>query len=289
MTEIINIETKNNKAQICSGELVSFEQGGIQYIHGGGKPADLKQKEDYSGWQKSEIIMFPIVGAVVGYKVRLEDRFVNHDIHGISNAIEFVTENQKSNSVQLVQRYDGVTPIKNPNYKPRSACPEYLEWPFKYELRKSIELTETGIKISISLTNKSSIDMPYMLGFHPAFRTLGKVHTAVFVELSGESYTLEEVIKESIEGNGALFLKGVERLSYENTSTKKGFEFVSGNFNNIMMWSPGKDSGMFCIEPITNLPEESPAARKYFVNKTQHKIIEPEKTKDYWVEIKPRC
>ncbi|MDD5528556.1 MAG: hypothetical protein PHX21_00840 [bacterium] len=286
MSEIINIETKNNKALVCSGELVSFQQDGINYIHGGGKPTDLKQKEDYSGWQKSEIIMFPIVGAVVGYKVKLGDTYVNHDIHGISNALEFVTESRESNSVQLIQRYDGATPIKNPNYKPGSVCPEYLEWPFKYELRKSIQLTETGIKIGISLTNKSDMDMPYMLGFHPAFKTLGKVETATFIEPGGSGYSLEEVIKES-EGNGALFLKGVERLVYENKSTGKGFEFVSENFNNIMMWSPGKDSGMFCVEPITNLPEISPAARKYFLNKTQHKIIEPGEIKDFFVGIKP--
>lgn len=284
MAEIIRLGTKNSRAIIYSGKLVSFEYKGIEYIHGGGKPEELKRKEDFKGWQDSEIIMFPVIGAVVDYKIQVGDMCFNQDLHGIARSLEFIKEKSGDNYIELVQRYDGVTTIKNLETGVES--PKYLEWPFKYEIKKSIELTEGSLEIGISLTNKSDKDMLYMLGFHPAFKVLGNPEEAVFTE-SGNKHSLKEIVKESVEGIGAFFLQGVKRISYKNTGTDRGFEFSSINFNDMMIWSPGEDSGMFCIEPLTNLPVRVPSERRYFIDKSQYQLIGMRETVDYRVIVKP--
>ena len=64
MEELITLEKGNLKAQIYRGQLVSLAKSGIECMHGGGKPDDLKSPDDRVGWNKSEIFMFPVPGPV---------------------------------------------------------------------------------------------------------------------------------------------------------------------------------------------------------------------------------
>lgn len=282
MSELVTLKSGDSKAEILDGKLVGFENNGIQYIHGGGKPDNLKTPEDENGWQDSEIIMFPVVGIAAGHKVKIGDSYFKHSLHGISQFLEFKETRKEGAYVEFIQHYDGKTPLKNPEYKKNRNCPECLEWPFEFEIKKSIKLREGELRVGIYLTNKSKKDMPYMLGFHPAFKVLGNPNFGAFVE-SKKKYALEEIVKDS-DTVGAFFMKGINHIFYKNDD--KTIEVLSKNFDDMMIWSPGMNSGMFCIEPLTNLPARDPGKRKHFYDENHYRTIESGATREYKIIIR---
>ena len=287
MSKIITLKQGELKGEVNpeNGQLVSFISNGIEYFHDGGKSSF-----EGPGWRNSEIVPYPIFGQADKQEVKVGEKVFSLEQHGISRHTKensFLPNNQEKNNIlTLVQRYDG-RDINNPKYKPNNGHPEHLNW-FPYTLEKTFELTNEGLVCQLKLTNDSDIDMPYMIGWHPAFKVLGNVDEGEFLNDSGICITtLEEVIFRSIiPPEEALTVKGINSVTYRNKITGQGVKVSSNDFsNNIMLWSPGYDTGMLCIEHTSQLPVYD--GQKYFEEPNKFESFAPGENKTYSIMVQP--
>lgn len=77
-----------------------------------------------------------------------------HAIHGHGWQSDWAVAHHLADSCELVHRHDGAGP----------------GWPWAYEARQTIALSDAGCTIALSLTNLSGRLMPAGLGFHPYLR-----------------------------------------------------------------------------------------------------------------------
>jgi galactose mutarotase-like enzyme len=287
MSKIITLKHGSLKGVVNpeNGQLVSFISNGIEYFHDGGKSSF-----EGPGWRNSEIVPYPIFGPADNHEVKVGEKVFSLEQHGISRHTKensFLPNNQEKNNIlTLVQRYDG-RDINNPKYEPSNGHPEHLNW-FPYTLEKTFELTNEGLVCQLKLTNDSDIDMPYMIGWHPAFKVLGNVDEGEFLNDSGICIaTLEEVISRSIiPPEEALTKKGINSVTYRNKNTGQGVKVSSNDFsNNIMLWSPGYDTGMLCIEHTSQLPVYD--GQKYFEEPNKFESFAPGENKTYSIMVHP--
>lgn len=290
---LVTIKNEGLSASTDSdGQLVSILLNGTEYMHGGGKPAELKDFRDKLGWTNSEIIMFPIIGRPANGKVTANGREYSMDAHGISRAVPFVIEDVTSTGITASQTCtalkkctvlnDERLSVLNPKYSHEKSNTRYLEWmPFMIE--KTITVDD-AVQVELTVRNLSKRQtMPYRLGWHPAFRVQGRVEDAVFEmnQCATQIVSLDEVISQS--QTGALLLPGVRIVNYVDRKTGKGVKLTTNGFNNAMLWTPSADSGMFCIEPVTQLPDK----QRVYLDGVNKESLEPLDRKTYKITIQP--
>ena len=240
----INLISPNNNSsiKIDSGELVSYMFNNEELIH----------QKDEPGWNKAEIEMFPIVGPTG------EDRTVItpkgeciQDQHGLLREMNYeLVESNKSKAV-YVKKYTTGQIVKNSKFPQRSDR-EDSYWPYDFVFKKSIELTDKQVKIKFEIIAEKN--MPYMLGFHPAFKLSGKGDEGF--EINGKIISLSDIQKV---GNLALPQYNCQDI----TLIKKigsNINIKLKGFPHVMFWSTVHD--MVCIEPITHYPRYE--NQKYF-------------------------
>ena len=280
MVERITLENGNLKAQVYKGQLVSLMKDGIEYMHGGGKPDDLKSPDDRVGWNKSEIFMFPVPGPVYTYQVQIGDRFFHQDQHGIARYRTFRVLSHDKTSIFLVQEYHGGK-VPNPKHETNKESPGDIIW-LPYNLEKSIELQGDSVKVMFGLTNNSDKVMPYRCGWHPDFKAPVSGKDGLF-EYGRQTLSLEDVIEASKEKAG-LPISGVDSIKFTDKITGRHIELSSEGFGNLNLWSPGAKYGQVCIEPVTQLPVLD-GSQNYFTS-GKFEQLEHSQKKTYSVTIK---
>ena len=241
---------------VYKGQLVSIQKAGIEYLHGAGKPSELKEDSDERGYFKSEIFCFPIFGAVPDFKVSLGNKEYSHDLHGTSPNIPWEEADKSDYGIVYKQTLAGLN-VKN-LYAPSNPLyagterPDFIEWPHPFTIEKRIEIIESGIiNVSFSITNDSDRAMPYTSAWHPGFRV--NTENGTFVS-DKRFFSVEDVIKQS---DSSIKLEGESYVTYMDTETRHGIDVSSKDFSNFMVWIPPNDrlSGMACIEAISNFPD----------------------------------
>jgi len=276
--KVHNVQNENLKALVYNGQIVSLQNKGEEYIHGGGKPEGLKYPEDRKGWQNSGKVMFPIVGSVNNHIVTMNGREYFQDQHGLAYLIASEVNGTSEEQIRLIQHHWNGSMIENPKYSEDNSRPMFLAWP-DFRLERDIKLIGTSFNENYVLTNLSRENMEYMLGDHFAVRSAPNPEDNVLEPDKGKTFNLRDILKASVEG--ALFKPEVTSVFYKDKSTKKGFMFSTENFGNFMFWSPGEDAGMFCIEPVTQIPLED---HKYFFG-DDSRVLKPSKSAKHSVKI----
>ncbi|MFC1497512.1 hypothetical protein ACFLS1_03440, partial [Verrucomicrobiota bacterium] len=225
------------------------------------------------------LTMFPVVGPVKNFRIVTGDKVYALDQHGVSRYLPYRIEKLAGNTISFAQNHDGIERIKNRKFGPGKDNPEYLVWPFGCFIRKEFELNKDRLDLKITVTNREKEIMPYMLGWHPAFRMQGAPDKAVF-EAGDREYSLDDIIEVK-----TLILPGVGSAVYRDRESGHGIEVSSVGFDNIMIWTPARNAGMFCIEPVTHEPCLS-VDHDYFTSDRFHKLGF-EETAEYAVSIKP--
>ena len=183
------------------------------------------------------------------------------DQHGISRALDFDVKehNTTDNLVRLVQSYEGGL-IPNPKAG-KGGSPLKLNW-VPYTLEKQFRLYSNGMSAVFLLTNNHTNDMPYMFGWHPAFRIGGPIEKGELMAGNGEEISLKDVVGvKKVTGHSAIFVENANTMQYTNGQHK--FELIATGFKHFMLWCPDPRSRMFCIEPVTHLPVSDPQKRNY--------------------------
>lgn len=229
---MIALEFENQNVKIDAGELVSYTVNGHEFIHQKGSP----------GWGSADTEMFPIIGPVneAGFQVQVPRSTAIQDQHGLLRQFPYVLEENGATSAIFSKTYRAGTPIKNSKF-PEKSTKQWLVWPYNFSFEKHFRLSKEGLEIRFVIDGEQ--DMPFMLGYHPAF----KLHTANAVVIAKDKViTLEEILAV---GSRALEVANCEKLvlkdAQELTITTKGF----GNF---MCWT--EVNNMVCLEPISFYP-----------------------------------
>lgn len=226
---------KNSKVKIDKGELVSYAFNNEELIHQKGNP----------GWRNSDTEMFPIIGPTEpnNFSVLTPKGNYNQDQHGLLRELNYTLKNQTENSCVFIKKYTAYTAIENSKY-PEKSNVRLVSWPYSFTFKKIIELSNKLLKITFEITTEK--EMPFMFGYHPAFKLNGELDEVI------SSKTQKISIPEIIKGGDIAYpvLNTNEILLVKATGLN--LRIKTTGFKNFMLWTPVNN--MLCIEPITAYP-----------------------------------
>ena len=235
---MLELRNKDHKVIIENGEVVSYRVGDHEYMH----------SKDSPGWGHSDTEMFPIIGptAEAGFRVHVPRGNAILDQHGLLRELEYEVISHKESEIVLRKDYKAGTVVMNSKYPDRSTA-QRLIWPFEFQFEKRVQLTEDGLLIGFHISGEK--DMPFMLGYHPAF----KIQTdEPEIEVNDRVISLQEVLEV---GSRALEVEDSNEIILRD---KKDLKIETEGFGHFMLWT--EVPGMLCIEPITFYPYSLPQA-----------------------------
>lgn len=226
---------KNTVIKIDKGELVSFINNNKEIIH---------QKESV-GWDRSEIEMFPIIGPTFknSNKVSTPKGYCIQDQHGFLRELKYdLLENSKTKAV-FQKIYKANTKIKNSRF-PDKSNEEFIFWTYSFTFKKTFELDNNFLKIIFEIISDKG--MPFMFGFHPAFKLSGNLDETI--QVKNKRITIEDIIQK---GSAAYPFFDVNEITLIKKEGQNIRIKIKG-FDNIMFWTEANN--MVCLEPITQYP-----------------------------------
>ena len=229
---MVNLSSGKAKARIEEGELVSYLLSDFEYIHQKGSP----------GWRNSDTEMFPVIGptAEAGFRVHVPKGNAIQDQHGLLRELDYELLSSTETTAQYVKSYKAGTVINNSKFPDKSTA-QLLIWPFNFEFYKSFKLSEKSLEISFRISGEK--DMPFMLGYHPAFKLYSDNPTVIAED---QKITLDSVLAA---GSRALEVADCQSIILKD---QKNLNIKTEGFGHFMMWT--EVPNMICIEPITFYP-----------------------------------
>ncbi len=229
---MVQLQQGNSSVKIDQGELVGFEVDGHEFIHQKGSP----------GWGSSDAEMFPIIGPVneAGFRVQVPKGEAIQDQHGLLRQMPYKIISQDSNTAVYAKEYKAGTLVLNSKY-PNKSPEQYMTWPYDFQFEKSLVLKENQLEITFKVMGEQQ--MPFMLGYHPAFKLHGENPTIV---TSDRTVTMDEVLEV---GSRALQVADATSITLKD---KRDLTIETEGFGHFMCWT--EVNNMVCIEPITFYP-----------------------------------
>lgn len=226
---------KQSSVSISQGELISYQIKGEELIHQKGDP----------GWRNSDTEMFPVIGPTAAnhFLVQTERGDAVQDQHGLLRELPYKVLELSENTVTFAKAYEKQTPVKNSKF-PEKSPREEVYWPYSFEFSKKYSLQNGSLLIRFEVRGESG--MPYMLGYHPAFKLSGENNE--LISFKERRLELQKILDVGAIAYPVLNANSIElhKLSGKNISIKtKGFD-------NFMLWT--EVPNMLCIEPITAYP-----------------------------------
>ncbi|MHB1146208.1 MAG: aldose 1-epimerase [Lutibacter sp.] len=215
--------------------MISFIKNKEELIHQKGEP----------GWRNSDTEMFPVIGPTEANNFMVSTPKGNaiQDQHGLLRELTYTLTESGENFAVFQKDYDANTIVKNSKFSEKSSK-EKLSWPYDFSFKKSFELSNNSLKITFEVESEKG--MPYMLGYHPAFKLSGNK-----IEIC-KTKTQEVTIQKIMEGGSTAYpvlniqeIKLIKNKGYNLSIKTKGFD-------NFMLWT--EVPNMLCIEPITAYP-----------------------------------
>lgn len=229
---MITLQNKKHKVSIEKGELISYQVDGYELMHQIGSP----------GWGHTDTEMFPIIGPTdkAGFRVHVPRGNAIQDQHGLLRELSYSVDKKEDATVTYIKEYTAGSVVPNSKFPKRSTA-QRLIWPYSFKFKKTFSLSENSLKITFKVAGEN--DMPFMLGYHPAF----KLRTSkAKIRSASALYTLEEIMKA---GNRAVEVPQTEELFLEDEQV---IRVKTTGFDHFMLWSPVEN--MICVEPITFYP-----------------------------------
>lgn len=242
---------KKSIVKIEKGELVSYIFNNEELIHQKGTP----------GWRNSDTEMFPIIGPTEtnNFKVSTPKGNYNQDQHGLLRELEYSVESKTENTCSFIKKYAAYTAIENSKFPEKSPV-RLLSWPYSFTFKKIVQLSNEGLNISFEIVAEKG--MPFMLGYHPAFKLKG--NKTEIVRTSSEDISIQKIMDQ---GNIALPVLNTSEI-YLIKENGVNLKLKTKGFQSFMLWTAVPN--MLCIEPITAYPYtgESALSEDLFLNST---------------------
>ena len=226
------LENKSQEVRIDAGELIGYALEGHEFIHQKGSP----------GWRNADTEMFPIIGPTneAGFQVQVPRGSALLDQHGHLRELKYDCIDRSSIHAVYRKVYEAGTPVQNSKY-PEKSSRQWLVWPYSFVFQKSFFLDEDGLRIEFVVDAEK--EMPYMLGYHPAFKLHGP---QVSVQTGEKEISLEEVLAV---GSRAL---QIPKTNSVVLSDQRKLQIRTEGFQDFMLWT--EVPNMICVEPITFYP-----------------------------------
>ena len=226
------LQSENHIVKIEEGELVSYQVDGHEYIHQKGSP----------GWGSADTEMFPIIGPVkeADFMVQVPKGSAVQDQHGHLRLLPYKLIEQSLTEAVFIKEYEAGTLVDNKKY-PENSNKEKLVWPYSFRFEKRYQLNDN--RLEITFTIEGDDQMPFMLGYHPAF----KLHTSnPIIKGNDKEITLKDVLAV---GSRALEVSNCNEIILVD---EKEINIKTKGFEHFMCWT--EVDNMVCIEPITFYP-----------------------------------
>ncbi|MEP0132406.1 MAG: aldose 1-epimerase [Eudoraea sp.] len=229
---MVNLSSGKAKVRIEEGELVSYQVNDFEYIHQKGSP----------GWRNSDTEMFPVIGptADAGFRVHVPRGNAIQDQHGLLRELDYELLSSTGTTAQYVKSYKAGTVINNSKFPDKSTA-RLLIWPFNFEFYKSFKLSEKSLEISFRISGEK--DMPFMLGYHPAYKLYTDKPTVIAED---QTISLDSVLAA---GSRALEVADCQSIVLKD---QKKLSIKTEGFSHFMLWT--EVPNMICVEPITFYP-----------------------------------
>ncbi len=226
---------KESTVVIDQGELISYSKYGEELIHQKGDP----------GWRNADTEMFPIIGPTEsnGFIVPTERGEAVQDQHGLLRELSYQVISENDHSITYNKDYFKNSPVKNSKY-PDKSSKKIVSWPFSFSFTKKFSLTDDALRIVFEI--KGEPGMPFMLGYHPAFKLSGK-NTVSFSTVN-KHMTLQNILDVGSIAYPVLHTDEISLIKKDGYNLK----ISTKGFNNFMLWT--EVPNMVCIEPITAYP-----------------------------------
>ena len=232
MGMITILSAGNQTVRIASGELVGYEVDGHEFIHQKGSP----------GWSSADTEMLPIIGPVneADFQVQVPKGIASQDQHGHLRQFPYELVSSSKTDALFTKEYKAGTPIKNSKY-PEKSTAEALDWPYSFRFDKHFKLHDDFLEVTFTISGDG--DMPFMLGYHPAF----KLHSQnPMIRTKDKEISLDEVLAV---GSRALEVPNHTEITLMD---EKEITIKTEGFGHFMCWTEVRN--MVCIEPITFYP-----------------------------------
>lgn len=235
MTNQSMLINKRSKVVIDGGELVSYSMNQEEFIHQKGS----------SGWRNSDTEMFPVIGPTAqnNFTVPSPKGASFQDQHGLLRELPYTLVKFDETTAVYEKNYKANTSVKNSKYPEKSNL-ENVSWPYDFHFQKSFILDENQLIIEFLI--ESERDMPFMLGYHPAFLLSGNGKETI-------SANHQKISLSEIKAGGS---KAFPVLDSEEIVLMREREFdlsiKTKGFGHFMCWT--EVNNMLCIEPITQYP-----------------------------------
>lgn len=228
-------DNKSANVKIDKGELVSYIINNEELIHQKGTP----------GWRNSDTEMFPIIGPsnANNFEVSTPKGTCIQDQHGLLRELNYNLIHSNSNTAVYQKIYNANTEVKNTKF-PEKSPKEVVFWPYDFSFKKSFELTNTVLKITFEID--AEIGMPFMLGYHPAFKISGDF--SEICKSENQKVNLREIMAG---GNIAYPILNSKHITLVKQNGKN-ISIKTKGFKGFMFWT--EVPTMLCIEPITAYP-----------------------------------
>jgi galactose mutarotase-like enzyme len=193
--------------------------------------------------------MFPIIGPTneANFRVSTSKGEAIQDQHGLLREIPYEILSSTPTTAVYKKEYFAGEPIENSKY-PLKSTEQWLSWPFTFSFQKSFELVNKGLEITFTVAGDQG--MPFMLGYHPAFKLYSSSPT---IQAGPDIITLSEILAV---GNRALPVPDTESLTLRDT---ENITIKTEGFGKFMLWT--EVPNMVCMEPISFYPYAVPQDR----------------------------
>jgi len=233
--QVITSPDKESTVVVDQGELVSYSKYGEELIH---------QKGD-RGWSNADTEMFPIIGPTKtnNFRVVTQRGEAIQDQHGLLRELTYELIDHSQDKLICQKIYKKNTKVKNSKF-PEKSSEQWLSWPYDFEFKKIFMLDDDKLTVEFEVSGEKG--MPFMLGYHPAFRLSGQNNEKLVT--NDQEIKLQDVLDV-----GAIAYKVLDSAQIELIK-KHGYHLRlnTEGFNNFMLWT--EVEGMICIEPITAYP-----------------------------------
>jgi galactose mutarotase-like enzyme len=269
---ITTIKNSNLSAQInlLGAELCSLENNhSIEYI--------WDAHPDF--WGKRSPILFPIVGTLKNNSYQYDGKEYHLSRHGFARDMVFELIDKAENSATFsIQSSDNT---KN-------------KYPFDFELQINYTLSDNSLFIGYKVINKSTSQMPFSIGAHPAFALPGYFED-YSIEFEKEEPLLYNLLENDLISNKTKTLDNVDNrvgLNYtlfENDALifktlksnyltlikneKPMLRMHYNDFPHLGIWTK-KNASFLCVEPWFGY-SDSVESTGDIMNKEGIQILEP--------------
>lgn len=282
---IYNIENNFLKVKINSvgAEIVSIQYQNAELIWQAQQP-----------WKRHAPILFPIIGKLKNNHYIYQNKIYSLPQHGFARDKEWICTLHSQTIAEFELTDDENT---------------LAQYPFHFSLIIKYELINTQINITFTVFNPHHSDLPFSIGFHPAFNTfkqLNKCYLKFFPEKNSLKRTLlkdgllshqYEIIqlqqKHILHLNEELFIQDAIVLEHPEIQEIQlccddwyyQININGGNCTNWGIWTKNNCSEFICIEPWMGIADSQEIIHNNILHKKDIILLPPYQNFQWQVQI----